>query len=307
MLARLQQGITVALSLLLLGWVGVCLASGRPGWAVAGAIAVLLGHAVVLGLEGLMMALVNHRDPLPSPTVTQWLRAWWGEVCTAPRVFCWNQPFRAERWPDRLQGVAGQRGVLLVHGFVCNRGVWNCWLAQFHRLNVPVVALNLEPVFGDIDTYAPQLDAAVQQLHEATGLPPLVVAHSMGGLAVRAWLQAQGGEVALARIHHVLTIGTPHRGTALAVLPFSANTRQMGLRSLWVQRLAEGETDALRQAFTCVYSNCDNIVFPTSTAILRGAQQVAVEACAHVHLLDHPLPFRLALGLLGLAPPPPGR
>ena len=75
------------------------------------------------------------------------------------------------------------------------------------------MAVNLEPVFGSIDGYAPQIDAAVQQLTETTGLPPLLVCHSMGGLAARAWLKRMNAE---SRVHHVVTIGTPHRGTSFA-------------------------------------------------------------------------------------------
>jgi triacylglycerol lipase len=41
-------------------------------------------------------------------------------------------------------------------------------------------------VFGGIDDYAPLIEQAVQQVTQATGRPPLLVCHSMGGLAARA-------------------------------------------------------------------------------------------------------------------------
>jgi triacylglycerol lipase len=303
-LARLQQFITLGLIAALVGWVGVHLAQGRPVAAAAGAALLLGGHAVVLAIEAVWMAWANRRDVLPAATPSQMLTAWWGEVRSAPRIFCWAQPFRSRTWPDRLTGRAGQRGVVLVHGFVCNRGLWNRWMPRLEALGIPVVAVNLEPVFGDIDDYGGPIGEAIDALRAATGLAPLVVAHSMGGLAVRAWLRRHGGPDGLHRVHHVLTLGTPHGGTALACLALSPNTRQMARLSDWLEGLSVNEGPALQARFTCAYSNCDNIVFPSSTATLPHARNVPIEACAHVHMVDHPRAFELALE--HLAPCPPG-
>ena len=40
--------------------------------------------------------------------------------------------------------------------------------------------------------------------------------------------------------------------------------------------------------FVCFYSHCDNIVFPTSTALLPGARHVLVPGVAHVALVFEP-------------------
>ena len=298
MLARLQQLITLGLVAAWIGWVGVNLAQGRPWQAAAGAVLILTGHALVLALETLVMAWFNRRDALPAATPAQMLTAWWGEACSAPRIFCWQQPFRSRAWPDRPTGRPGQRGMVLVHGFVCNRGLWNRWMPRLEALGIPVVAVNLEPVFGDIDDYGAPIGEAIDVLRASTGLAPLVVAHSMGGLAVRAWLRRHGGPQGLHRVHHVLTLGTPHGGTALACIALSPNTRQMARLGEWLDGLAAKETPALQARFTCAYSNCDNIVFPTSTATLPQALNVPIEACAHVHMVDHPRAFELALECL---------
>lgn len=298
MLARLQQLITLGLVAALVGWVGVQLAQGRPWQALAGAVLILTGHALVLALETAVMAWFNRRDTLPAATRRQMLTAWWGEVCSAPRIFCWQQPFFSRTWPDRPTGRPGQRGVVLVHGFVCNRGLWNRWMPRLEALGIPVIAVNLEPVFGDIDDYGEPIGAAIDRLQASTGLAPLVVAHSMGGLAVRAWLRRHGGPDGLHRVHHVMTLGTPHAGTVLACVALSPNTRQMARLGGWLEGLGAHESPQMQTRFTCVYSNCDNIVFPTSTATLPRAHNVAIEACAHVHMVDHPRAFELALSLL---------
>ena len=307
MLARLQRITTIGLLALALAWAAGFVAAGHPVWALGGALAILFGYAAFLAIEFVLLACVHGDDAAPRASPRQLVRAWWGEVVTAPRVFCWRQPFRSRAEPDHLPAQAqGRRGVLLVHGFVCNRGLWNPWMSRLRAAGVPFVAVNLEPVFGSIDDYVAILDAAARRLRDATGLPPLVVAHSMGGLAVRAWLQqAEPGAAA-----HVITIGTPHRGTWLARFGVTRNGLQMQMENGWLGELCRVEgarplIDGLASCyagFTCFYSHCDNIVFPPSTATLPGADNRHVPATAHVHLAFQDAVFNEAARRLGISP-----
>jgi triacylglycerol esterase/lipase EstA (alpha/beta hydrolase family) len=235
-----------------------------------------------------LLSAVNRHDDAPPAAAAQLLRAWWGEVRLAPLVFCWRQPFRSNAQPDWLPERSA-RGIVLVHGFLCNRGFWNPWMPRLRAAGVPHVAVNLEPVFASIDAYASCIDAAVRRLALATGRPPLVVAHSMGGLAVRAWLSR--GDAADA-VHGVVTIGTPHRGTWLGRFAFARNGAQMRLDSPWLQELAARERKLAAPArYTCFYSHCDNVVFPASAATLAGADNRHIEGSAHVNLASEPAVF----------------
>ncbi len=289
MLARLQQGITLGLAALALLWLVLTWRAGHPGGALAGALVLLFGHAIFLALEFVLLARTHGDDPAPRASRAQLLRAWWGETHAAPRVFCWRQPFGSRRWPDLLPAAAqGRRGVLFIHGLVCNRGLWNPWLERLHARGVPFVAVNLEPVFGSIDDYLGIIEQGVRALERCTGRAPLVVAHSMGGLALRRWYAEQADAE---RIEHAITIGTPHHGTWLARFALTRNAAQMQRHSAWLATLA-GREDASRQArFTCFYGHCDNIVFPPSTAALPGADNRHLEGVAHVHMADHPAPW----------------
>ncbi len=289
MLARLQQALTLGALLLAALWAWLCWRAGHPAWALAGAATLLGGYAGVLALEFSLLRLAHGDDPAPRARKRQLLRAWWSEVRAAPRVFCWRQPFRSHRFADLLPNQAqGRRGVLLIHGFVCNRGLWNPWLARLHAVQQPVVAVNLEPVFGSIDSYIPHIDAAVRQLELSTGLAPVVVAHSMGGLALRRWWAEPGND---GRVHHAVTIGTPHHGTWLARFALSRNSSQMSQPSRWLQALAASEPAGRAARFTCFYSHCDNIVFPPSTATLAGADNRHLPGVPHVHMADRPEPW----------------
>ena len=284
MLARLQQITTLALLGAAAVWAGYFGAAGRPVVAALGALLILLGYALFLGAEFILVASVHGHDPAPRASARQLLRAWWGEVWSAPRVFCWRQPFRSQAEPDHLGAFGrGRRGVVFVHGFVCNRGLWNPWMAALRADGVPFVAVNLEPVFGSIDGYPDTIERAVQQVEAATGLAPVIVAHSMGGLAVRAWLDVFAADP---RVHRVVTIGTPHHGTWLARFAFLKNTQQMRLGSAWLRQLASREPPARYARFTCFYSHCDNIVFPPRTGTLHGADNRHVVGMAHVHMVS---------------------
>lgn len=289
MLARLQQAITLGAIALALAWAWWATHAGHETWAVIGVLLVLCGHALVLGVEFLLLNRAHGIDPTPRATPAQLAAAWWGEVWAAPAVFCWRQPFRSHLQPDWLPARSkGRRGVLFIHGFVCNRGLWNPWLLRLRSADVPFVALNLEPVFGSIDDYMAQIEQAVAQLEVATGLPPVVVAHSMGGLALRRWWAERGDD---SRVHHAITIGTPHHGTWLARFATTRNSRQMQQVSRWLQTLAAREPAARARQFTCFFSHCDNIVFPASTATLAGADNRHLSGVAHVHMADRPEPW----------------
>ncbi|HET7526703.1 MAG TPA: alpha/beta fold hydrolase [Burkholderiaceae bacterium] len=259
--------------------------AGSPYWLAAFAgLAVLNVHAFALACEFAWLGVIDPGPGVPRPSVRSLCRAWCGEVITGVRVFGWRQPFRSTALQDGLDSARGRRGVLLLHGFVCNRGLWNPWMKRLRAAGAPYVAINLEPVFGSIDRYVSAIEAAVARLEEATSTAPVVVAHSMGGLAVRAWLRRPRAHE---RVHSVVTIGTPHAGTWLARLAMTENGRQMREGSRWLNELHAGEPPAIRTLFTCYFGHCDNIVFPAHNATLEGATNRHVPGVAHVHLAFH--------------------
>jgi triacylglycerol lipase len=296
MLARLLQVATLGL-LLLAVMSGVALwRAGKPVWAVAAAALILFAYAGILAAEFAMLGWANRSDPVPPARLNQLVSAWWGEVLSGAQVFCWRQPFRANAEPDFLcqsesHGVS-RRGVVLVHGFMCNRGLWNPLMRRLRALGIPFIAVNLEPVLGSLDDYPPVIERAVQRMDEVTGCPPVMVAHSMGGLAVRLWLQRQEAD---ARVHRVITIASPHRGTLFGRLGIFPNARQMRLSSSWQQKLCAEEPLQRFQRFTCFYGHCDNIVLPASSATLPGADNRHLAGCAHVQMAYHEAVFNEVL------------
>ena len=259
------------------------LALALGGWAIAASTSLAW-----LGLQFVLMRRINRRDATPAAGRWALLRAWWLEALTCTWVFGWLQPFAHRQQPDWLPpSPTGQRGVVLVHGFLCNRGVWLPWLPELRARGHAYVALTLEPAFGSVDDYVAAIDTAMRQVQAATGLPPVLVGHSMGGLAARAWLRTLAQPPAQ-RVHRILTLGTPHHGTWPARFSHTTNGMQMRLDSPWLQALAASEGAAQRALFSCWYSDCDNIVYPTRSATLDGADNHLLHGLGHVHMVYAP-------------------
>ena len=253
------------------------------GWAIAASTSLAW-----LGLQFVLMRRINRRDATPAAGRWALLRAWWLEALTCTWVFGWLQPFAHRQQPDWLPPTpTGQRGVVLVHGFLCNRGVWLPWLPELRARGHAYVALTLEPAFGSVDDYVAAIDTAMRQVQAATGLPPVLVGHSMGGLAARAWLRTLAQPPAQ-RVHRILTLGTPHHGTWPARFSHTTNGMQMRLDSPWLQALAASEGAAQRALFSCWYSDCDNIVYPARSATLDGAENHLLHGLGHVHMVYAP-------------------
>lgn len=299
-LARLQQALVLGAVLLSAGVWWRLWSSGAALAAGLAAAGILLGYMVVLGVQFAAMTLVNRMAAAPALGLSALMLAWWQEVGVAAKVFAWWQPFAWRSHPDAAVPAApGRRALVLVHGFVCNRGLWQPWLRELRRRDLPYTTVNLEPVFGSIDDYVPLIEDAVRRAHALTGQPPLLVCHSMGGLAARAWLAATPG--AAGRVCGVVTIGTPHHGTWLARFSHLTNGRQMRIDGDWLRALQAREAGQPRPPFVCWYSNADNIVFPAATATLPGADNRFLPGVPHVAMAYHPKVMDTSLAMLASA------
>ena len=295
-LACIQRRVVFACLLFSSGWAAAALWSGCWPWPAGGFVLLATGYLTILGTEFLLLFASYSRQKTRRPCLIRLLTAVLREVPCALAIFIWRQPFSATTFEDLLIcSRTGGRGLILVHGLFCNRGFWNPWLRRLRVLGIPFIAVNLEPVFGSIDAYASQIDAANTRMRVATGATPILVGHSMGGLAIRAWLATSSAATAP---HHIVTIGTPHHGTLLANHSRRTNGRQMRCGSDWLANLRQREKGATGAPYTCFWSRCDNVVFPTESATLPGADNRALSGMPHMAMAFHPAVFRETLRLL---------
>jgi triacylglycerol esterase/lipase EstA (alpha/beta hydrolase family) len=207
------------------------------------------------------------------------------EFASSMLLTSWHMP-RA-RPHTRIHPDAPLPPVLLVHGYGCNSGYWAQLAPLLDNARISHATLDLEPLTGDIDGYAAQVEAKVDELCKKTGAPRVaIVGHSMGGVVGRAWMRAYGS----ARLARLITLGSPHHGTCLASFGIGLNAAQMGRLAPegpacdWLQALDASEDPARRALVTSIYTHHDNIVSPRITAELAGARNLALGGVGHVAL-----------------------
>lgn len=239
------------------------------------------GHALVLGIEFAIAAAVDPRRP--RAPVVHVLAVWLRETSASLRAFAWRMPFFAAFPEPPIVRDAERPAVLLVHGYLCNRAVWKPWLDAGGLAGCNVATVDLAPPFGDLDGYADLVHAAVGRLCAASGAQRVVVvAHSMGGLALRCYLRRYG-DGAIAR---AITIASPHHGTLLARFGHGRNARQMRPASPFLHELAASEAAGCRAKFVCIATQDDNLIVPRTSPLLEGARHHMVDGVGHLATIE---------------------
>ncbi len=167
--------------------------------------------------------------------------------------------------------------VLLVHGVLCNGGIWLGVRGALRRRGLgPVYTISYGPPLASIETFADQLAARVEAIVAATGAPTVsLVAHSMGGLVARAYMRRHGS----ARVSRLVTLGTPHAGSVLAWLLPGTCLKQLRRGNPWLDALNAAPLPPV--PIVSIWSWHDSMVAPQDSARLPGAENVAVVGVGH--------------------------
>ena len=211
-----------------------------------------------------------------------WWRSVLGEYLACCRVYLLQQPWankpKLTMPPD---GIHLKTPVVLVHGYLCNHKVWDKMAEQLRQAGHPVLAVDLEPLFTSIDRYAPIIEETASELCRQSGVDQVaLVGHSMGGLAIRAWMRSCG----TARVARIVTLGTPHQGTRIDPHPKTPNGQQMFWHSDWLKALETSETPETRRLMHLALTPQDSIVYPQREQLLEGAPVMIFEGLGHLEL-----------------------
>jgi hypothetical protein len=156
--------------------------------------------------------------------------------------------------------------VLIVHGPVDNRSVFTLLRRELRRAgHGRVTSMNCGVLTRDIRVAAEIVGAIVERICEETGYARIhVIGHSVGGLVARYYVQRLGGD---ARVDTLVTLATPHQGTAAAVLFPSRLVRQAAAGSDVIRELA-GPVASCRTRFVAIAAELDELVLPPGHARL---------------------------------------
>ncbi|MFE0693446.1 esterase/lipase family protein [Streptomyces sp. NPDC058869] len=180
--------------------------------------------------------------------------------------------------------------VVLLHGFIDNRSAFVVLRRALTRYGRRPESLNYSPLTRDVRTAAALLGRHVEEICARTGHGRVdVVGHSLGGLIARYYVQRLGGD---RRVRTLVTLGTPHGGTAVApgagIHPI---VRQMRGHSSVIEEL-RGPAPGCRTRFVSFWSELDQIMVPVGTACVDhpdlDAVNVRVTGIGHLALPVHP-------------------
>ncbi len=176
--------------------------------------------------------------------------------------------------------------LVLVHGLFDSSSVMKPLRLALETQGFRMFAPDLLPCDGSasIATLAAELRQFIQK-HLAEDDTFSIVAFSMGGLVSRYYLQCLNG---ISRTQTLITLGTPHNGSALAFFRTGEGFRELRQGSLLLRTLKETE-DSLRSLYPLsIYTPFDLMIVPYTSSIWRVAKNVSVALPIHCSLLSSP-------------------
>lgn len=195
--------------------------------------------------------------------------------------------------------------ILLLHGMVDNGSIFTVLRRGLTRRGFgQVVTVNYSPLTMDVRAAARRLAETVEDLVATTGYRRVhVVGHSLGGLVARYYVQRLGGD---ARVHTLVTLGTPHSGTVPAYLLPLRLGRQLRPGSDLMRELA-GPAPGCRTRFLAYWSDLDQMIIPKSAAQLHHpdltARNVRVRGVGHLSFaIDRRVVHEIGVELAQLDP-----
>jgi len=267
------------------------LARGVPWWAL-GLGGVVLYAAVIALLVALYFAVAwLYRAPRPPQA-----RIGFGATLRLVGLEYWTLAGAAFRMLFYRALVADPAPrpatlpVLLVHGVLCNAGVF-AKLARWLRARTigPVYALSYGPPLASIEAFADQLAERIDAIRRETGAAEVVlVTHSMGGLVTLAYVRRYGG----ARIRRWVAIGAPFRGSVHACWMIGTSVSQLRPGNEWLTALG-ARAPVGGPPVVSVWSWHDSMVAPQTSSILEGACDEPLVGVGHNALLRDPEVFAI--------------
>ncbi len=190
--------------------------------------------------------------------------------------------------------------VVFVHGYLHNRSAWVKYFKWLKDLGYThLLAIDLKGKFSAIEEYAEQLSVEVDKLLEKYNVEKVdIVAHSMGGLVVRYYIQKLEG---CKKVRKVVTLGTPHNGTKVGVFVAGRARPQMLPNSDFLKGIKLNSLDALSGTeLTVLCSDADFMIVPTHLARvdIEGVPNICVGLVSHIGFIYDKHVFQEVLSAL---------
>jgi triacylglycerol esterase/lipase EstA (alpha/beta hydrolase family) len=174
-----------------------------------------------------------------------------------------------------------RRPIILLHGFLLTQ---TSWLVLGHRLRRrglgPLYATtyySVQPVRASAEHLAAFVDEVCAR-HGAERVD--IIAHSMGGVVARYFVERLGGA---ARLGRLITIASPHKGTLMGRYGLVAGARDLVADSELMEELAVPRPCL---PYTSIWSRSDSVILPqVSSSIAPSGEDCVFDDLGHLSLL----------------------
>jgi hypothetical protein len=209
---------------------------------------------------------------------SQGLKAFLGESAVSLYLYSFAQPlFASLRWIRRTweteakSNVTNGPVVVLVHGFLCNAGMWGGVRRALKNSGIAsVYSVTLDPFYTSMPRSLRVFERKLQRILQISGGQRVVlIGHSMGGVLGRLFVHRRARFV-----EKLICVGAPHAGTTLS---YWVASRKCGPARPDTRWLAAFRSNAVKCAVPMlnIWSTTDNIVSPQDSAKLTvGAEQI---------------------------------
>lgn len=165
-----------------------------------------------------------------------------------------------------LLGRGGKRNsglppVILLHGLYNNASAWLYTGGKLRRKGYAVSVFSYKSFGVSLQDVVSSFDARFAELEKRfPGQKPVIIGHSLGGVLARTWLLHPENQERAAAL---ITLGTPHKGSKLAVFASGELAKHLRPGSELMRRLAEAPPLAMPCA--AIASLADDAVLPASS------------------------------------------
>lgn len=199
----------------------------------------------------------------------------------------------------RIPNPSHGRPVLCIHGlFMNSTSMWGI-RRRLERCGRPTRAVFMGIPFPTPMRYTKPLMRVIEEM--ARSFPEEgfdIVAHSIGGVITREVLRRRP-ELA-SRIGTIITLGSPHHGTAaLRWVRFGPIYRMLSRDSEYLANLPSLAELAPRSSTITVASHHDLVVYPPAAAQMEGSRTVTLETTSHLGLLTERISLDVVAEALG--------
>lgn len=203
--------------------------------------------------------------------------------------------------------------IVLVHGMGCSSAVFRHHKRLFSEVGYTVIPFEYPSTRVKIEKSAEYLDQLIKSLDGITEIN--VLAHSMGGLVMRAWSAKHKDP----RMHRLVMMGTPNKGAKLATIFKNVSLFRLALGPAGQQMATLAENGAkfadkfpapkmefaiiagssnTEKGFNALIPGDDDGTVGVESTKLTGAKDFCQVNCLHTHLINNLQVIRLCHNFL---------